>query len=177
MKVLVGYATTHGSTAEVAERIGEVLAQNGHQATVVDVKTVTHVNGYDAFVMGTPIESGTWLPELKNFFKAFNGEFGNRPIYVWITCIRVLEEFGMEHVMDYYMVPELVKDLNVRNQTAFAGKLDLATVDWNERWTLAARYDGHAWPTNFDGDFRDWDKITDWATATAKDLDTIAVKS
>ncbi len=177
MKVLVGYATVHGSTSEVAQRIGDVLKQHGHEVTVADVKTLTHVDGYDAFVMGTPIHAGTWLPELKGFVKAFEPQMIGKPFYLWVTCIRVLEEYGMSHVMDFYMEPELLRQLDVRSKTAFAGKLDLQSVDWNERWSLAARYDGHAWPTNFDGDFRDWDKIADWATATAKDLESLPVKS
>jgi len=176
MKVLVGYATVHGSTTNVAQRIGDVLTQQGYDVTVADVKTLTHVDGYDAFVLGTAIHAGTWLPELKSFMKAFETQMIGKPVYLWITCIRVLEEYGMSHVMEFYMEPELLHQLDVRDKTAFAGKLELDAVDWNERWSLAARYDGHAWPTNFDGDFRDWDKITDWAAATAKDLELVKVK-
>ncbi len=176
MKVLVGYATMHGSTEEVARRIGAVLTQKGHEVTVQDVKTITHVDEYEVFVLGSPVHSGTWLPELKTFLKAFEPQIVGKPCYIWVTCIRVLEEYGMEHVMDFYMEPELLANLNVRSKTAFAGKLDLPSVDWTERWTLASRYDGHAWPSNFDGDFRDWDKITDWAFATAADIHAIAVK-
>lgn len=177
MKVLVGYATVHGSTAEVAQRIGDVLAKQGHEVKVADVKTLTQADGFDAFLLGTAVHSGTWLPELKTFVKAFESQLVGKPVYLWVTCIRVLEEYGMSHVMDFYMEPELTRRLDVRGRTAFAGKLDLQSVDWNERWSLAARYDGHAWPTNFDGDFRAWDKITDWATATAKELDKVAVQS
>jgi len=177
MKVLVGYATVHGSTAEEAQRIGDVLTNRGHIVTVADVKTLTHVDGYEAFVLGTAIEASTWLPDFKAFFKAFETQMIDKPVYIWVNCIRVLEEYGMSHVMDFYMVPELLTNLNVRSRTAFAGKLDLQHVDWDERWSLAARYDGHAWPTNFDGDFRDWDKIDDWATSTANDLQSVVVKS
>ena len=74
MKVLVGYATVHGSTVEVAQRIGDVLTQQGLDVTVADVKTLTHVDGYDAFVLGTAIHAGTWLPELKGFFRAFESQ-------------------------------------------------------------------------------------------------------
>ena len=177
MKVLVGYATVHGSTEEVAQRIGNVLTQRGYDVTVANVKPLTHLDGYEAFVLGTAIEEGTWLPDFKAFFKAFDTQLMNKPVYLWVNCIRVLEEFGMSHVMDFYMVPELLKNLNVRSRAAFAGKLDLQHVDWDERWSLAARYDGHVWPTNFDGDFRDWDKIEDWATSTANDLQAEVVKS
>ena len=176
MKVLVGYASVHGSTAEVAQRMGRVLSEKGHAVTMVDVRTLAQIDEYEAFVLGTAIHAGTWLPEFKVFLKTFNTQLINKPIYLWVNCIRVLEEYGMDHAMDFYMVPELLAHLNVRSRTAFAGKLDLQAVDWNERWSLAARYDGHAWPSDFDGDFRDWEKIIDWASAAANDLQAVVVK-
>jgi menaquinone-dependent protoporphyrinogen oxidase len=39
-QVLVAYATKHGATAEIAEKIGQVLRQAGLQA---DVLSVDHV--------------------------------------------------------------------------------------------------------------------------------------
>ncbi|MBL8157338.1 MAG: hypothetical protein JNM70_24410 [Anaerolineae bacterium] len=68
------------------------------------------------------------------------------------------------------MEPQLLAPLNVRDKAALAGKLDLQSVDWNERWTLAARYDGETWPSSFDGDFRDWEKVKAWAEKVAQDL-------
>jgi menaquinone-dependent protoporphyrinogen oxidase len=174
MKVLVGYATVHGSTGEVAQRIGDVLAQEGLEVTVADVGTLTQVDEYDAFVMGSAIHAGTWLPELTGFMKTLKNRASRTPVYIWVTCIRVLEEYGMSHALDYYMLPDILNQLNVRGKTAFAGKLDIDQVDVNERWSLAARYDGHAWPTNFNGDFRDWNKITEWASETAKDIQKVA---
>lgn len=170
MKVLVAYATVHGSTAEVAQAIGEELKAQGLQVTVEDVNQMQRLNGYDAFVLGTPVHAGTWLPELKEFFKKNIKHILGKPVYVWVTCIRVMERFGREHVMEFYMVPEILDKLDVRDKTAFAGKLDLQNTDWNERWTLAARYDGESWPINFDGDFRDWDAIRTWAHKVAQEL-------
>jgi menaquinone-dependent protoporphyrinogen IX oxidase len=68
-----------------------------------------------------------------------------------------------------------LKLLDVRQVAVFPGKLDLEATDWQERWTLAARYDGHTWPSGFDGDFRDWDKVRTWAGEIAREL--LAVKT
>ena len=151
------------NTVESGKSDGFTTRVKGHLGTIYkQMKSIDHC---------------TWLPDFKSFFKAFEAQLMSKPIYLWVNCIRVMEEYGMSHVMDFYMVPELLKKLNVRSRTAFAGKLDLQAVDWDERWSLAARYDGHAWPSNFDGDFRDWDKIEDWATAAANDLQAVVVKS
>lgn len=176
MKVLVAYATAHGSTGDVARRIGSILQQNGHEITVREAPYITDVNGYEAFVLGTAIESGVWLPALREFVMRFEAQIKDKPVYVWVNCIRVMEEYGMSHIMEYYMPKELLAKLNIRGITALAGKLDLGSVDWTERWTLPTRYDGHAWPTNFDGDFRDWDKIFDWAISVIKDLQMVKLQ-
>jgi menaquinone-dependent protoporphyrinogen oxidase len=170
MKVLVSFTTAHGSTADVARVIGDELKEQGLQVVVEDVTRVVQLNDYDAFVLGTPIHAGTWLPEMKEFTRSHLNDLQGKPVYFWVTCIRVMERFGMEHVMEFYMVPEILSKLDVRDKTAFAGKLDLQNTDWNERWTLAARYDGASWPANFDGDFRNWEVIRAWARKVAQEL-------
>ncbi|MBL8164822.1 MAG: hypothetical protein JNJ61_22745 [Anaerolineae bacterium] len=170
MKALLAYASAHGSTAEVAQRIGKTLTAQGLDVTVAPVQTVGSVDDFDAFIFGTPIHAGTWLPEMTNFIKGFTDQLAGKPVYFFITCIRLMEQYGYDHVMEYYMIPEVLEKLNVYDKAAFAGKLDLKDVDWNERWTLAARYDGSTWPSNFDGDFREWSKIDAWAEKAAAEL-------
>jgi menaquinone-dependent protoporphyrinogen oxidase len=169
MKVLLGYASAHGSTAEIAKEIGQIVKGYGLDVTVEPIQDVQNIESYDAFIFGTAIHAGTWLPELTTFLRKSLSRIGNKPTYFFITCVRVMEVDGPQHVMEFYMIPEILQSLNVRNKAAFAGKLALNSVDWNERWTLAARYDGSTWPNNFDGDFRDWNKIQSWASKISVD--------
>ena len=53
MKVLVAYATRHGATGGIAERIGSTLRQRGLDATVRPAAEVRDVDPYDAFVIGS----------------------------------------------------------------------------------------------------------------------------
>ena len=46
----------------------------------------------------------------------------------------------------------------------------MSAVDWEERWTLAARYDGAGAPGSYNNDFRDWDLIRAWTSRVAEDL-------
>jgi menaquinone-dependent protoporphyrinogen oxidase len=170
MKVFIGYASAHGSTAEVAREIGNVLEERGIQVTTANISEVNHVNTYDAYILGSAIHAGAFLPEMKQFLKSGVEAIGSHPLYCFVTCIRVLEQYGLEHVLEFYMMPELLQNYDVRDRMAFAGKLDLDNTDWNERWTLAARYDGSSWPSNFDGDFRDWGKVRQWASKIADEL-------
>jgi menaquinone-dependent protoporphyrinogen oxidase len=172
-KILVAYASAHGSTAEVAEAIGKELRTGGHNVVVADVRTLADIKGYDAFVLGSAIHAGAFLPEMRVFLQTHKSIIGQKPVYVFVSCIRVLEKFGLEHVFEHYMMTEILEKCDVRSKTAFAGKLDLNTTDWNERWTLAARYDGSAWPSQFDGDFRNWEVIRAWAAAVQTDVKAV----
>ncbi len=69
-RVLVGYATRNGSTAEVARIIAASLHDAGAQATVVDLKADPDPIGYDLVVAGSAIHGGTWLPEGLNWLAA-----------------------------------------------------------------------------------------------------------
>lgn len=56
-QVLVAYATKHGGTAEIAEKIGEVLHQAGLPADVLPVKQVNDLTPYTAVVLTAPCTS------------------------------------------------------------------------------------------------------------------------
>lgn len=45
-KILVAYGSKRGSTAEIAERIGETLRQKGLQVDVLDTDTVNNLAPY-----------------------------------------------------------------------------------------------------------------------------------
>jgi menaquinone-dependent protoporphyrinogen oxidase len=170
MNILVAYASAHGSTAQVANVIGQVLTARGSCVTVANVKEVLNIHEYDALVLGSAIRHGAVLPEMSALLRAFGKELASKPIYLWVNCIRVLEQHGEKYVLDYYLDHQILNPLHVRNIAVFAGKLALENTDWNERWTLAARYDGSTWPSSFDGDYRDWTKIRTWAERIAVEL-------
>ncbi len=167
MNILIGYASAHGSTAEIAEFIGRELAQRGFTITVRNVADVESVDEYDAFVLGSAIHAMMWLTEMSQFLEHFKDKFQEAPVAFFITCIRVLESDGYEHVLQEYVNHRVLDQLNLKSLTAFAGRLEMSAVDWDERWTLAARYDGVTPPGTYNNDFRDWDTISAWAQQIA----------
>jgi menaquinone-dependent protoporphyrinogen oxidase len=170
MKLLVAYATTHGSTAEVAEFIGQVFREHHVETTVAPANQVQSVKGYDAFVVGSPVYGGMWLSDISQFLVRFEKELAQKPFYYWMTCIRVLEPDGRDHALTEYIHRPTLDKLGARDVGVFAGKLNLEDIDWKERWTLAARYDGAALPGMRSDDFRDWKAIRQWATQVRNQL-------
>lgn len=170
MKVLVAYATAHGSTAKVAERMGEILQENNLTVDVRNVTDIHSVSGYDAYMIGTAIHAGHWLNDAHKFVVDFADELALKPSFCWVTCIRVLESKGYDWVLNNYMPPWLLDALDIRELTAFAGKLNLEEVSLDEEWTLAIRYDGQRSPRDHNGDFRDWNIIRDWSESVAEKI-------
>ena len=60
MKVLVAYGTKHGATAEIAEKIGQVLRQAGLPTEVLPADGVGDLTPYKAVVLGSALYIGRW---------------------------------------------------------------------------------------------------------------------
>jgi menaquinone-dependent protoporphyrinogen oxidase len=55
MSILVAYASKHGATQEIAERIAETLRATGGTVEVRPVESAGELAGYDAFVLGSAV--------------------------------------------------------------------------------------------------------------------------
>jgi menaquinone-dependent protoporphyrinogen oxidase len=173
MKLLVAYASAHGSTAEIAQFMGRILAAYDIDVTVANVADVEDVSEYDTFVLGSAVHANIWLQEMLQFIDRFHKQIEPKTCFFFITCIRILEEGGYEHVIREYVNRKLLEALNVREVVAFAGKLEINAVDWDERWLLALRYDGATVPGRFNHDYRDWEAIAKWTISIAKELGAV----
>jgi menaquinone-dependent protoporphyrinogen oxidase len=175
MKVLIAYASIHGSTAETAQFIARILESYSVDVTVANVKDVDSVEGYDAFVLGSAIEGGMWLHEMSVFMTQFKHEIASKPAFLFITCIRVLEADGYEHTHKYYVHHDTVQQLGIHDIAVFAGRLNVDVINWDERWLLALQYDGSEIPGRLNHDYRDWQAIGSWAIQLAHTLAAVPV--
>lgn len=69
-KALIVYATRTGETQQIAELIAEGIRFSGHQAEVVNVKTIkaeNEIEGFDAYVFGSATYHGEMLQGMKTF--------------------------------------------------------------------------------------------------------------
>ena len=82
-----------------------------------------------------------------------------------------LEPNGYAYVTNNYLPNMLDRRLSFRKIGLFAGKIDLATINEDELWTLTFRYDGSKTPEMMTGDYRDWKLIRAWAEQVAVDLE------
>jgi menaquinone-dependent protoporphyrinogen oxidase len=59
-KIMIGYGTTEGQTARIADHLAEVIRGRGHEAQAVNLKRSPEVllDGYDAVIVGGSIHMG-----------------------------------------------------------------------------------------------------------------------
>jgi menaquinone-dependent protoporphyrinogen oxidase len=71
VKALVAYSSNTGVTAEIAERIGEVLTSEGVTVVLSDLKREKpNPEGYDLVLVGSGIKMGQWIKGSTRFLEA-----------------------------------------------------------------------------------------------------------
>lgn len=161
MRVLVAYASRHGSTAEVAERIAARLQERGLEADSRPAHEVVDVDVYDAVLVGSAVYYGSWLPEALEFVRSHRSWLAERP--TWLFSVGPLGERVEDGEEQPKELAELRSAIAPEEHTTFFGRLDLERLGFAERMLARAMRS----PV---GDFRDWAAIATWVDAIAGDL-------
>jgi menaquinone-dependent protoporphyrinogen oxidase len=164
-KVLVAYGTKYGATAEIAEKIGEVLRDAGLAADVHPANQAGDVGAYDAVVVGSAVYIGRWRKEAVKFVKDNEETLATKP--VWIFSSGPTGEGDPVEMVQGWRLPgnleQIVDHIQPRNIAVFHGAADESKMGWLDKWLLK----NVKAPT---GDFRDWDAIAAWAADIASAL-------
>jgi menaquinone-dependent protoporphyrinogen oxidase len=162
MNVLVTYASRCGSTAGVAERIGQTLYTSGHSSQVLPVGDAKDLDSYDAVILGSAIRTGKWLPEAVDFVGTYRDSLSQKPVAYFNTCItacRPTEENLTKagSFMDPLM--ERFPEVQPVSRGVFAGVLDYAKLSGPMRMVMKWKMNGQGIQ---EGDYRDWNAIETW---------------
>jgi menaquinone-dependent protoporphyrinogen oxidase len=160
MKVLVTAASKHGSTAEIARAIGELLTSAGVEADVRPPDEVTTLLPYDGVVLGSGVYAGRWLDSAKQLVDREARAFGS--IRVWLFSSGPLGDplRPTEEPPDVAPIRERTGALDHR---VFPGRLDRGKLGFAEKAIVSV-------VRAPDGDFRDWDAVVDWTAGIARTL-------
>jgi menaquinone-dependent protoporphyrinogen oxidase len=162
-RILVTYASRYGSSAEIAERIGEVLADAGQPNEVLSVEKVEQVEDYGAVVIGGAIYSGEWPSDLTEFIEEHEATLRQLPVAFFIVALRLREDSEemrrtVLETVDKYRV--MLQPVSIG---LFAGVMDYSKLSSIVRLQMKTK--------NLpEGDFRDWDAIEAWATSLPESL-------
>jgi menaquinone-dependent protoporphyrinogen oxidase len=187
MTVLVAYASKHGATKGIAERIADKLRQAGKDVDLKTASDVDDVSGYEAFVIGSAVYSGSWLPEAAELVRAHTGTLAVRPVWLFSSgplgpevkepelqqheadeFLGQIKIFGVKRVLHWPLPKEVVEFRGMiapREHEMFFGAINAKDLSFPERIALIA-------VRGIEGDFRDWNSIDAWAEEIARQLTT-----
>jgi menaquinone-dependent protoporphyrinogen oxidase len=161
----VAYATKYGATAEIAEKIGEVLRSQGLQAEVQPADRAADPGSYTAAILGSAIYAGQWRKEAVTFLETNEQTLSGMP--VWFFSSGPTGEGNPVELVKGWRFPDgqrpLADRIEPRDMAVFHGVIDGEKVNFAEKLiikVLKAPF----------GDFRDWEAITAWATTIADEL-------
>ena len=174
MSVLVAYASRHGSTRGIAERIAERLRADGVVAEVRPAAEVRDAAGYDAFVVGGAAYMFHWLKDATSFVERNRTLLAARPTWLFSSGPigpDAVDKEGRD-VLEVSVpkeFPRLGESVHPRGTKVFFGALDpdAKPIGLAERLTSLMPAARAAIPR---GDWRDWPAIEAWADEIAKDL-------
>lgn len=166
MTILVAYASAHGSTRSIAERIGAVLAESGERVEIRTMSRVSNAEVYKAFVLGSAVHSRVWLPEAAAFLERERDVLAERP--VWLFSVGMPAALrgpwrGYGPKEEALLADGLHRTLDAREHRLFSG------VFRREHIPLAGHLVCKLLGVRY-GDYRDWPGIDAWASSIAREL-------
>jgi menaquinone-dependent protoporphyrinogen oxidase len=175
MSVLVAYATRHGATRGIAERIATRLTEIGVPADARNVTEIRDPAGYDAFVVGSAAYMFHWLKDATAFVKRNQRLLAGWPVWLFSSGplgTDLVDAKGRD-VIETSVPKEFAEFENLirpRGTKIFFGAWDPSAPPV----TLADRF-VRLMPASIQtempaGDFRDWPAIDAWADAIAAEL-------
>lgn len=162
-KVLVAFASKYGSTAEIADKIGEILKANSLNADVLEVNRVASLRDYEAVVLGSAVYIGKWRKDAVRFMKIYENDLKTKR--VWIFSTGPTGQGDPEKLLEGWNLPEnlksVVESINVEDVKVFHGSLDMDKLSGLHRFMIKKVKA----PV---GDFRVWEDIDAWAKGIAE---------
>jgi menaquinone-dependent protoporphyrinogen oxidase len=79
-KILVAYGTAAGSTAEVAEAVGEELREGGLNVDVMAVEAVQDLSPYEGVVIGSAVRIFRLIAPTRKFIRKFKRDLKAKPL-------------------------------------------------------------------------------------------------
>lgn len=180
MHVLVAYASRHGATQGIAERIAATLKQGGLDADARPVGSVKGLEEYDAFVIGSAAYMFHWMKEATELVRRNRVVLAGKP--VWLFSSGPLgDEPTNAKGQDQKVaavpkeIAELSEAVNARGHRVFFGAYDhdRKSIGFAERFMSLMPAAKDALP---EGDFRDWPEIEAWAAEIAGELQPVLAR-
>jgi menaquinone-dependent protoporphyrinogen oxidase len=166
VRILVTYASPHGSTRGIAERIAGRLLERGLRAECLPVRLVRTVADYDAVIVGSALHGRAWLPEAADFLWAHADALRSKPVWLFSVGIpgalpiplrRLAIREGPGAVAPFL---DIIRPRETRLFSGVLGKETFRPISRGILRLMGAHY----------GDFRDWVRIDSWTDGISQSV-------
>jgi menaquinone-dependent protoporphyrinogen oxidase len=181
MRILVTYASRHGATKGIAERIAQTLERAGSEVTLRAADDAGPVDDFDAFVIGSAAYNHHWLKEATEFVRRHRSLLAGRPVWLFSsgpTGTDTVDANGRD-LLEASKPEEFDEfaDIGPRDRRVFFGAFDPDAEPIGVAEKLGSFFTRipairEALPA---GDFRDWPAIEAWAAGIARELAPVGV--
>lgn len=161
-KVLVAYASSYGSTQEVAEAVAAALRDSGVEVDFQPMRAVRSLDGYRGVVLGAPLYIMRWHKDAKSFLARHKAALTRQAPESIAAAVFALGPFNDKEDEWQEVRSELNKELakfpwlKPAAVEVFGGKFDPAKLRFP--WSLVPAM--RQMPAS---DIRDWAAIRAWA--------------
>lgn len=166
MKVLAGYASEHGSTRAIAERIAGRLRERGLYVETLPMAGGTVTGLYDAYVLGSALHNGGWLAAGEQFVQDHGVDLATRPVWLFSVGIPAALTPALRpwvETEEPKQLPSFKAVIRLEEHRLFSGVIRTEHLSPIGR-ILFRLLGGHY------GDFRDLPAIDGWAEGVAQHL-------
>jgi menaquinone-dependent protoporphyrinogen oxidase len=154
-RILVAYVSPKGSTAEIAQAVGKELHTAGYSVDVVELKSVSSLDGYHAVVIGGPFYMGKVVGAVGKFVGRYRDILAKMPVAAFAVGVAPVGTKTGEIDKAKKIFHDTLAPLEPVAETIFAGRIDLEKLNFIQKRMIGMVKA----PV---GDFRDWDAIAKW---------------
>lgn len=175
MRILVTYASRHGATRGIAERIAAALERRDFDVSFKPVSKAEAAGHYDAAIIGSAAYAFHWLGEASEYVRHNAEALRAMPVWLFSSGPVGTEEVDAKgrdarstaEPREFATFGSLI---HPRGTRVFRGAFDpdASPVGFMEHVMHAIPQARAAMPA---GDFRDWPEIDAWAEAIAAELE------
>ncbi len=160
--VLVTYGSWAGSTAEVAEAIGERLRVGGNEVDVLSASEINEVSSYRMVVLGAAVRAGRPHRDAVAFARSNAAALANVAVALFVVCITMKDDTveNRESSSEFLQpIRDALSGIEPVSTGIFGGAVpggeQLDTLPLRQRLLFKAC-------KSMAGDWRDWDGIRAW---------------
>jgi menaquinone-dependent protoporphyrinogen oxidase len=163
--VLVVYASTHGHTAKIAERVANAVRDRGVVAHVHEAGSAGELrpSEYDVVIVGASVHGGHHQRDVRDWVKRYSAELRAMPSAFFSVCLTAADDTDESRESSRKYIDDFIYETGWTPGEAvtFAGALQYREYDFATRLVmrLLMRHGHHETDASRDYDYTDWNAV------------------